>query len=132
MNSVLDGTITETYEEKCTKWSIYARSFKSENNSGFLVNVSITLIDKTDGKDPKKRESYWMRTLKTYAAFGLYIENSVWPIPCRNINITGEFTLLTLHIGSTRYVFRTRFFGNDMFFVFSVLFISLLLIHYFM
>ena len=44
--------------------------FKSEDHSGFLGNVSITLIDKTDGKDPKRRENYWMRTLKTYAPFG--------------------------------------------------------------
>ena len=120
MNSILDGTITKTYQEKCTKWSIYARSFKSESNSGFLVNVSITLIGKTNGTDPKKRENYWMRTLKTYAPFGLYIENSVWPIPCRNINTTGEFTFLTLHIGSTRYVFRTRFLGNDICFLYLV------------
>ena len=32
--------------------------FKSEGHSGFLGNVSITLIDKTDGKDPKRRENY--------------------------------------------------------------------------
>ena len=51
--------------------------FKSRAHSGFLGNVSITLIDKTDGKDPKRRENYWMRTLKTYAPFGLNIEDSV-------------------------------------------------------
>ena len=28
--------------------------FKSEGNSSFVGNVSITFIDKTDGKDPKK------------------------------------------------------------------------------
>ena len=32
--------------------------FKSEGPSGFLGNVSITLIDKADGKDPKRRENY--------------------------------------------------------------------------
>ena len=31
--------------------------FKSEGHSGFLGNVSITLIDKTDGKDPERREN---------------------------------------------------------------------------
>ena len=51
--------------------------FKRESHSGFLGNVSITLIDKTDGKDSKRRENYWMRTLKTYAPFGLNIEGSV-------------------------------------------------------
>ena len=68
--------------------------FKSEGHSGFLGNVSITLIDKTDGKDPKRRETYWMRTLKTYAPFGLNIEDSVRPIPCRSINVTGGLTYL--------------------------------------
>ena len=59
---------------------MYARSmfedFKSEVHNDFLGNVSITLIDKIDGKDPKKRENYWMRTLKTYAPFGLNIDDS--------------------------------------------------------
>ena len=52
--------------------------------SSFLGNVSITLVDKTYGKNPKRRESYWMRTLKTYAPFGLNIEVSFWRIPCRS------------------------------------------------
>ena len=45
--------------------------------NGFLNNVSITLIDKTDGKNPKKRKDYWRRTLKTYSLFGLNVEDSV-------------------------------------------------------
>ena len=49
--------------------------YKSEGHSGFLGNVSITLVDKTDGKDPKSRENYWMRMLKTYAPSGLNIED---------------------------------------------------------
>ena len=84
---------------------------KSEGHSGFLGNVSIILIVKTDGKNPKRRENYWMRTLKTYAPFGLIIEGSVWPIPCRSINVTGRLTFLV-------------FFG--------ILYISFLLICYFM
>ena len=53
------------------------KHFNSDGHSGFLENVTITLIDKTDGKNPKKRENYWIRTLKTYAPFGLNIEESV-------------------------------------------------------
>ena len=45
--------------------------------TGFLENVKIMLIDKTDGQNPKKREDYWRRTLKTYAPFGLNVEDSV-------------------------------------------------------
>ena len=51
--------------------------FKSKDHSAFLGNVSITLIDKTDGKHSKRRENYWMRGLKIYAPFGLHIEDSV-------------------------------------------------------
>ena len=50
--------------------------FKSEGHCGFLENVFITVIDKTDGKDLEKRENYWMRALKTYVPFGLNIEDS--------------------------------------------------------
>ena len=52
--------------------------FYSESHNGFLGNVSISLIDKNDGFQPKKRESYWMRTLKTVAPLGLNIESSIW------------------------------------------------------
>ena len=52
--------------------------FYSESHNGFLGNISISLIDKTDGFQPKKRESYWMRTLKTVAPLGLNIESSIW------------------------------------------------------
>ena len=51
--------------------------FKNEGHSDFLGKVFIILIDETNGKDPKSRENYWMRTLKTYASFRLNIEDSV-------------------------------------------------------
>ena len=51
--------------------------FNREGHSGYLGNVSMTLIDKTDGKDPKRRENYWIRTLETYAPIRLNIEDSV-------------------------------------------------------
>ena len=51
--------------------------FNGMGHIGFLNNVSITLIDKTDGKSLKKREDYWRRTLKTYSLFELNVEDSV-------------------------------------------------------
>ena len=42
-----------------------------------LGNVSVSLIYKTDGFQPKKSENYWMRTLKTLAPLGLNIESAV-------------------------------------------------------
>ena len=48
--------------------------FYSDGHNGFLEDDAITLIDKTDDRDPKNRENYWMRTLKTLAPEGLNIE----------------------------------------------------------
>ena len=55
---------------------LYAH-FQSSGHTGFLNDVSITLIDKTDGSNPKARENYWIRTLKTLAPSGLNIEEVV-------------------------------------------------------
>ena len=49
----------------------------SEGYEGFLKDVSFTLIDKTDAFDPKKRENYWMKTLRNLAPDGVHVEDSV-------------------------------------------------------
>ena len=51
--------------------------FCTSGHAGFLDDVSITFIDKTDPSDPLKRQDYWKHTLKTMALFGLNIEESV-------------------------------------------------------
>ena len=66
----------------------------SEGHSGILGNVSVTLIDKTNGKYPKRRENYWIRTHKTYVPFELNMEGSVWPFQCRSKNVTRGLTCL--------------------------------------
>ena len=53
------------------------KHFQTEGQKGFLNEVSVIFIDKADGKDPKKRERYWMRTLKTIEPYGLNIADSV-------------------------------------------------------
>ena len=53
------------------------RHLSSPDHHGFLNDISITFIDKTDPSDPLKREDYRRRTLKTMALFGLNIEDSV-------------------------------------------------------
>ena len=45
--------------------------FSSNDHNGFLEDFSITLIDKTDGSDPTRREEYWRRVLKTVTPYGL-------------------------------------------------------------
>ena len=49
--------------------------FLQDDHKGFLEDVEVRLIDKTQGSDPTKREYYWMRTLKTLYPDGLNIES---------------------------------------------------------
>ena len=43
----------------------------------FRHDVSVILIDKADCSNSTKRETYWMRTQKTIAPYGLNVENNV-------------------------------------------------------
>ena len=51
--------------------------FPMAGHEGFLNDVSIALIEKTDPSDPLRREDYWRQTLRTMVAYGLNIEVSV-------------------------------------------------------
>ena len=51
------------------------KHFENETHSSFFDNVSVILIDKTDGLNPTKRETYWMRTMKIIIPYGLNVEN---------------------------------------------------------
>ena len=46
-------------KESCIQEHLH-KNFQEEGHKGFLNEESVTFIDKTDGKDPKKRERYWM------------------------------------------------------------------------
>ena len=65
--------------ESCMQEHLF-RYFYSEGHEGFLKDVSVTLIDNTDASDPKKRENYWMRTLRILEPYWINIEDSVWTI----------------------------------------------------
>ena len=62
--------------QQCMQEYLYSH-FESEGHNGFLEDVSITIIDKTDGSNPTKRETFWMHTLKTLAPYGLNVENGI-------------------------------------------------------
>ena len=62
--------------ENCFQEHLF-KHFHCRKHTGFLENVKITLINKTDGQNHKKREDYWRKTLKTYAPFGFNVEDSV-------------------------------------------------------
>ena len=51
--------------------------FCDSEHSGFLNDVSITFIDKTDPTNHLQRENYWKHTLKTFAPYGLNMKENV-------------------------------------------------------
>ena len=51
--------------------------FNLPGHSGFSNDVSVTLIDKTDPKDPTKRQDFWIQTLKTKAPLEFNIEDGL-------------------------------------------------------
>ena len=52
--------------------------FSMAGHNGFLNDVSITFIDKTDPSDLLRRGDYWRQTLKTMVPYGLNTEDRVW------------------------------------------------------
>ena len=48
--------------------------FAGEGHCSFLEDVTIIFIDKTDPKDPNRREHYWRHALKTMAPLVLNVE----------------------------------------------------------
>ena len=62
--------------EKCNQEHLY-KHFENEGHTEFLDDVSITLIDKTDGSNPTKRENCWMRTIETYTPYGLNVVDTI-------------------------------------------------------
>ena len=54
--------------------------FASNKHNGFLEDCTVTLIDKTNGADPTRREEYWRRVLKIVSPYG-YFSLEV-PYPC--------------------------------------------------
>ena len=47
--------------------------FSQSDHQGFLKNVEVRLIDKTQAYDSTTRELYWMRTLTTFYPDGFSI-----------------------------------------------------------
>ena len=63
-------------KERCMQEHLF-RHFEENGHQGFLQDISITLIDKTDGSNPRKRENFWIDTLNTLHPNGLNFEDSV-------------------------------------------------------
>ena len=59
-NNYKDNTRKFERGEQCMQRHLYEH-FNLPGHSGFLNDVSITLIDKTDLKDPTKQEDFWIQ-----------------------------------------------------------------------
>ena len=60
--------------ENC-KQQFFKNHFLQDDHHGFLEDVEVTLIDKTQASYPTKGEYRWMRTLKTLYPDGLNLES---------------------------------------------------------
>ena len=54
---------------------ILQSNFLQSNHQGFLKNLQVWLINKTQAFDPTKKEFYWMRISRTLYPDGLNIGN---------------------------------------------------------
>ena len=75
-NNYKDNARKFDRKESCMQEHLY-KHFQTEGHKGFLNEASVTLIDKMNGKDPKKRERYWIQTLKTTELNGFNIADSL-------------------------------------------------------
>ena len=71
---------SDTHNESYMQEHLF-KHFNIKGQSGFLSNVSITFIDKIDGKNTTEREGYWKRTSKIYSTFGINVEGNVQKHP---------------------------------------------------
>ena len=74
------GTVTKCNDKKyargeaCLQEHLFEH-FNSEGHNRFSHDVSVTLIDKTDAKNPIAPEQYRGHTLKTWASHRLNVED---------------------------------------------------------
>ena len=73
-NSYKDNARNFEKGEHCIQRHLY-EPLNLPGHSGFLNDVSVTLIDKAVPKDPTEQDNYWIHALKTKAPLGL---NPIW------------------------------------------------------
>ena len=104
------------------------KHFKSERHSGFRHDVSVILIDKADCSNSTKRETYWMRTLKTIAPYGLNVENNVniFYFDVRDVWREGIYSLAMNLLDLDFGMFLGRGIGRDSYLFSAIYLFSLL------
>ena len=71
----MEARKTENGDRENAKQKFLQSHSLQDNHKGFLEDVEVRLIDKTQGSDPTKREYYCMRTLKTLYPDDLNIQS---------------------------------------------------------
>ena len=64
----------ESGDMESVKQKFLQSHFLQRDHQGFLKDIEICLIDKTQAPDPTKREIYWMRTVRTLYPDSVNIE----------------------------------------------------------
>ena len=64
LNNYKDNDWKHAHNESCMEELLF-NNFSSMRHSGFLSNIPIVFIGKTNDKNPKKRGDYGRRALKT-------------------------------------------------------------------
>ena len=65
----------ESGDMENVKQKFLQNHFLQRDHQGFIKDVEVRLIDKTQASDPTKREFYWMRTLRTLYPDGVNNES---------------------------------------------------------
>ena len=73
-NNYKDSKRKYLRKELCIQQHL-SEHFSGEGCNSFLNDAYIIFIDKTDPKDPSKREHYWRHTVKTMEPQGLNVED---------------------------------------------------------
>ena len=60
---------SESGDMENVKQKFLQSHFLQRDHQGFLKDVEVRSIDKTQASDPTKREFYWMRTLQNFVSW---------------------------------------------------------------
>ena len=88
--------------ESC-KQQLLQNNFLQDDHHGFLEDIEVTLIDKTQTYDPTKRECYWMRTQRTLHPDDLNFESDYCFLSFLYVPLTTIFFRLCSIVGFEVY-----------------------------
>ena len=75
-NNYKDNARKYERDHHCMQKHLY-ENFNLPGHTGFLEDVTVTLIDKIDHRNPTGREDYWIYTPKTKEPMGLNMEDGL-------------------------------------------------------